>query len=288
MATKPAQNQITKTFETWGEYLQYVSPAPKQTYLKLSRNGGFSFTGTHSFEEALNLAHSGWVDGAEEVKKISEPIFTHISSMIEHHDIVNDVEGIQVDIARYLDNEPECWQQWESKIIENPGTKIIKLIFNGAVSSGISKEVINRVGATVTALVELLEYSGTRVEIVYEIQFRSGREPYLGEHSVTSLIKLKSADQPLDVPRLAFAFGHPSSLRRLGFSFLEQQPEEYCRSVSSNYGNAQPTVSTGDIVLPPMDLFNKEIHDVASAEKWIINQLKLQGIELKSGVEYTK
>jgi hypothetical protein len=275
---------IIKKFDSWGDFVDYVVPMPKDVpgcimQSRTNSSSNFSFTNVKTYEEAIELARTGWKEGADKVKTISDPIFLHVSSLVERHSITHDVEGIQVDIARYLDGEPECWIQWERQIVESPGTKIVRMIFNGSVSGGVSTETIERVGAAAVALVELLEYSGTRVEIFLENVFAR----YVGPEypKVISQVKIKSADQPLDIPRLAFALGHPACLRRLGFAFVELQSKEYRESIGSSYGMPIPLTMKGDIVIPELSYLNEETRTPEKAEAWIIKQLEAQGVELK-------
>lgn len=284
MTDKP--NFKIDVFETYGQYLQFSAKLASGDNGNLplaSRKEEYQtvWYGTQTFEDALKLAYSGWHDKANEIKKISEPIFTDVSSLVERHSIINDVEGIQVDVARFLDGEPECWQQWERQIIENPGTKIVKLVFSGFVSAGVSTKAINAVGACVTALVELLEYSGTRVEVWYAYTACKGDDdltPYRAECRV----KIKSADQPLDVPRLAFIFAHPSSFRRIAFGWLEQQTNAV-RLHNYSYGSpySQEKYFAGDITIDSRSYNNHELMTTEGAEAWVIEELRKQGVELK-------
>lgn len=285
---------IVKEFESWGEYLEYVSKNPDKSYITHSRRTtkddywAGDFTKTKDFQECLDLAHNGWLEGADKVKAISEPMFMHVSSLVERHDIVHDVEGIQVDIARYLDGEPECWIQWEPKILQGPGTRILRLVLNGTFSGGVSTDTIEKVGALVTSLVELLEYSGIRVEVFLSQNFKDTLGAGVvtpGETYVRAHTKIKSADQPLDIPRLSYVFGHPSCLRRLGFSFLEQQPMEYRKQMGSSYGWCGMNSLKGDIIIPEMHLMNDWTRTPETAEAWIIKQLEAQGVELKKVVK---
>lgn len=263
-------DKLLKTFETYGEYLEYVS-RPVTGCIQ-SRDGSEDFTKTPSYESALELARSGWIDGANKSKTIAEPLFTRISSLIERPSVIYDVQGTQIDIGRYLDNEPECWQEWEHPIVKQEGTRIVRLVFNGFVSCGIPNSTIESVGATLTALVELLEYSGCRVEIVYDLFFsRSNTEAH---------VKIKAADQPLDVPRLAFVFGHPSAFRRIGFSFLEQMPNER-RELDTHYGYPYQHELIGDITIPCLSYFNIDLQDTYKAQAWIIERLQECGVNLK-------
>lgn len=275
--------KLLSVFESWGDYLRFVAPAKQLPGCDFaSRNGSHDFTSTYSFDEAFKLAQTGWFEGAEKSKKISEPIFNHVSSLMEKSDITHDVEGIQVDIARYLDGEPECWQQWVPTIVEGTGHRIVRLVFNGFVSASVPNETIERVGGTLVALIELLEYAGIRVEVMYDMVFTT---QYTANYpiNVEAHVKIKSADQPLDVPRLAFALAHPSSFRRIAFSFLEQHTAER-RKLSQNYGGPHQVSLEGDITIPCLSYFNVDLQSQEKAEAWIIDQLKKQGVELKREV----
>lgn len=263
--------KTTKDFDSWGEYLDYSSPDNDKAPYHASRSGDYSFTKTHNFKEALELARSGWMDGADKAKVIAEPLFAQMSSLIEKPDITHDVEGMQIDIGRYLDNEPECWQRWEYRIAEEQGTRIVRLVYNGCISAGVGTDVIEAVGGAVAALVELLEYSGTRVEVWYALDYGNILE---------ARVKIKSADQPLDAPRLAFSLGHPSSLRRIGFSFAEQLPKEL-REMGGGYSMPMNTDMKGDIYIPALHLMNEDLREPKTAQDWLFKNLKSCGVQLK-------
>lgn len=265
-------------FDTWSEWVDYCA-SDRVRQSNFSREHGCSFTKTYSFEEAVKLAHDGWADGATDIEKFSGPLFDRVSQLVERASVVYDVEGIGIDTARYLDGEPECWQKWETTVIEGFGSRVIRLAFNFATSSGISTEVITAKGAAVAALVQLLEYSGYSVEVsAVEGAETSG---YRDECRVI----VKQADQFLDMPRLAFALAHPAMLRRLWFSYVEMQPAYFRNAVEQGSGYGLPVElkdkSTYDIYVPKTLWTEPQWKIPESATKWILDNLKAQGVTLR-------
>jgi hypothetical protein len=272
-------------FDSWHEFIEYCDKAPSPRALDSlsSHTGqGHAGSGTSSFADAVSLAYTGWTDGASRIKTITSPIFDKVSQLIERQDMVFDVEGIGIDVARYLDGEPECWQKWETRIVDGPGTRIIRLGYNLGAYHAVSEEHIIGKGAVACALVELLEYAGNRVE-VYGLKNNTS-----GGCSDRTSVLLKSADQNLDVPRLAYALSHPSMARRLLFSVLERMPNNWNNFA---YGYGKPdTLPVGDqhtydIYIPPT---NKDTigslpdwNSGTAAQKWIITQLQAQGVTLQ-------
>lgn len=205
-------------FEFWSEFVDYAASQPSTVphASRSSRVGNYKFTETLSFESAVKLALDGWDEGREQVKKLSGPIVEKVCNLIERQDLVYDVEGMGIDIARFVDGEPECWQRYETTVVEGESSKLIHIVFNLTVSSGIDQRVITAKGAAIAALVETLEYAGNRVKVTIAHAL----------NHYECYVTVKSFDQPIDLGRLVFALAHPSSLRRIFFSAQECQPRE--------------------------------------------------------------
>jgi len=276
------QEVLERSFSTWGDFLDYCANAPRdkrelsQDNPSTLEGGGKDFSGVNSFGEAMQLALGGWVQGADRSKKISSPLFDRVSSLIEKPEIVYDVEGMQIDIGRYMDNEPECWQRYEYKIEEGTGTRIIKLLYNVSASAHVSKEVIEAKGAIVSVLIELLEYAGNRVEV------HVGDAGAAGGYHYENYTIIKRADQPLDMPRIAFAIAHPAMLRRLGFSCIERIPIEWWLSFGRGYGRPAELLKNKeyDIYVGESTYGDHQWEAERAAQIWVIEQLKRQGIHL--------
>lgn len=268
-----------REFESFSEFLAWLEntrPSCQSLHECASRDNNAHFRGTKNWEDAVRLATLGWDEGTKEVAKFSSPIIESIGSKIQREDIYHDVEGIGIDIGRYLDGEPECWQRIEETTIEGKGNKILKLAFNITGSGGITHDVLIARGGAVAALIELLEYAGCRVEIWG--MFRS--EDYSGE--IEARIRLKQADQNIDMPHLAFALAHPSMLRRLGFAFIERMPANLVKSkVSGSYGSPRESAIPRDIYIGAAVYGERQWSSPESAQAWIISKLKEQGVTLR-------
>ena len=235
-----------------------------------------------SFKDACKLAREGWPEGADKINAQSKPIFNRISGMIERFDPYYTDEGSQLDVARYLDNEPECWVRMESVITQGPGLRLIRLVYNIGVSAGIESNVIQVRGSAVATLVECLEYAGHRVqvEIGFPVADRKG-----GSVAVIVAVRVKDFDQPLDIPRFAYAVIHPSTFRRLGFSIMEQFPYDVRQQLNVGTSYGYPTEypqdeERGEIYVSEAALWDRQWNTPDRAQQWIIQTLENQGVTL--------
>jgi hypothetical protein len=272
---KPANEsnpaEVLIEFLTWGELLEYAQREP-QVSAATSREYAIrdDWFGA-SWEGALKLAFEGWHEAEQKARAISEPLFDKISTLIQKDSIVYDVEGIGIDIGEYVKGEPECWQRIETHIVQGQGNRILRLVMNGFFSAGVKQDVIIARGATVAALVELLEYAGNRVEVVWHCPFNRGAD-------FRAIVK--AADQDLDMGRLMFAMAHPAMFRRIGFACLEQIPSQWI----SSYGSPtelHESVHKADIYLPCMGYGDRQWTSPEFAQKYILDKIKEQGVSIK-------
>jgi hypothetical protein len=261
---------VEQRFQSWGDALQYARQTPKGRHTK-SRwegEGRFDFTGTHSFEEAMTLAQDGWLEGSTNLINLSEAITNKLCSYVERHNVVYDVEGVECDVATALSGEPEFMMRWEPRMEQGEG-KLCRMVINIGVSGSISKRSIMARGSVLVSLVQLLEYAGIRCEVTTF----SGVDDAIG-----TWVRVKNADQPLDMPRLAFALAHPSFNRRVMFSVWEQYPEKF----DNSYGCPENITDKGDIYAPCMYSGTEECNwnDEIAVKTWIISKLKEQGVSI--------
>lgn len=275
-------------FKSWGEFVDTAENGKTDypTSRRVSLQPDEHFTGVKSPAEAYKLAREGWTSGAATIKDMAAPVFNHISKMIERVEVNHDVEGHSIDVARFVDGEPEAWLKFENVIQESEtGHKLVRIAYNISASAGISKEVITRKGAAAAALVELLEYAGHRVELI----LCEGGEGCYGVIDTEMFIRMKEFDQNLDMPVLAFALAHPATLRCLMFSIMEQYPAEVRRSIDVGAGYGRPKdiekENQGDIYIGKSRMDEQQWHSEEAAEAWVIDQLKKQGISLNMAVK---
>jgi hypothetical protein len=280
---------IEQTFSTWGEFLSQVETGKKNPVFRVTfrgkkvfaseRKGRESFTLTETLDEAIQLGFSGWIDGEKTARGISAPLVSKISQKIVRTDVNHDIEGHVIDVARYVEGEPECWMRFEDVITEGQGNRVLKLVFNMTASAGVSSDVMVRKGAYISALVELLEYSGFRVEVILAESCAGGND-----YSQT-FVTVKEADQNLNMARVIFALAHPSVLRRLHFALQEQYPTNIGKALltGKTYGRPREIDESqrGDIYIGRSFGRDNQWTTPEKAEAWITEELKRQGIELK-------
>jgi hypothetical protein len=273
------QNVIQKTFKTWGEFVSFAVTRTNESQdgaVNQSRQHDRDFTGTETFKEALELAQYGWPEGEELAKGIASPIFDKVSTLIEKQIYSYGNEGIDFDIARVIEGEPECWLQQSTVVVESSGHKHLRIVFNNGVSGGISSEVITAKGATVAALIQLLEYAGHRVEL-WVGQVHDGSANRLEMKTL-----VKESDQDLDMSRVIFALAHPSTPRRFGLAVVESD-KAAIEEMGRGYGTPsdfkeQPDCDLyfGRALLGEPSWTNPD-----SAKAWVIEKLQEQGVKLR-------
>lgn len=271
--------EVAYKFDRWSDFINAcAAPTDFPEHSRHSRINGSSFTGCTP-AEAVKLGQIGWMEGAAMARPFTNSLFKSIAAQIERQDIYYDVEGRMFDVARVLQNEPECWMQFETKIVKGPSQRFIRITINGTASGGVDTATIIGRGAAICALIELLEFSGRRVELTLAMATCSGSARFHAR------VKIKTFDQPLDMPKVVYAIAHPSVLRYHVFSLMEAIPDSAMRSklgVGGGYGMPDDVHGDlGDIYLGRMMYGESQWTDPAKATEWIKTQLLAQGVELK-------
>lgn len=229
----------------------------------------FDFYKTGSFDDAIKLARDGWPEGSAKIAKLANVLTDKITSMIETQTIRYDVTGNDFDVALMLSDAPEYWTTLET--VEGSNNRVVKLLVNIGARATVSADQITQKGVAVATLVRALEIAEIRTEIEFISHATNG-----SRESVTVTCKIKDADQPLDIDRLAFALAHPSTLRRLIFSIREA----YYSFISIGIGSSQDTPSelkqANVIDIDRALIFSSDDQSFA----WIKDQLKAQGVHL--------
>ena len=268
-----------ETFSSWGEFLECAKQPSKTSYNQSVANGT-DFTNGVSFDGALTMAQTGWLDAADKAKTLTDNLVDKVVQLIELPQLVYDVEGIDFDLSRVLDGEPEAWYRFETKTVQGEGTDLIHIVINCSVSGGVNCDAIIRRGAMIVALIELLEYAGKKVTVSMIGVFGSNRDKDKYE-GYSYQVTLRRAGMPLDVPFLMFAVAHPASFRRLGFRLAERH-RDVMREIGACYGHPVnvPKDKQGDIYFPCVHL-SRDLEAYKEPEQFILDTLKTHGIDVK-------
>ena len=211
-------------YPNWETFVDAAINRTNQSNSTASRRKSFStkwydtntFYGTKTFEESVYLAQHGWPEGLVQLEKHQLKLGNllptpEVSKLIQYMDYVG--PGT-VDFDRYIVGHPESLVTYKSEIQESKD--FVDILFNGAVSAGISTDQIIQKGALVTSLIDILEKHNIRVRLTLVYAWKQE------SHYIFINVQLKNYNESLDKEKIVFAIAHPSSCRRLAFSVMVQ------------------------------------------------------------------
>ena len=239
------------------------------SYNKSSRAYKSDWYGNVSWEEAKTLAISGWIEGLNEIKKISVELSEIIANKIVRYEPEYGVGGGVVDVGAFLSNSPEYFMIKNPNEREQEG-KIVKLVCSISFSAAIDSKVIIQRGAMVCALADAIEMSGFRCEIVV-----NDTSIYITRDRKLEIdVILKKAQQSLNITELAFCLAHPAMLRRFMFSIAELEGwADYAHA----YGIPHEAKDKGDLYINEIYSY---IVPNSQAINWVTEQLKKLGVQI--------
>ena len=237
------------------------------SYNKSSRAYKSDWYGNVSWEEAKTLAISGWIEGLNEIKKISVELSEIIANKIVRYEPEYGGGGGVVDVGAFLSNSPEYFMIKNPNEREQEG-KIVKLVCSISFSAAIDSKVIIQRGAMVCALADAIEMSGFRCEIIVNTTSFSKSRKFEVD------VILKKAQQSLNITELAFCLAHPAMLRRFMFSVEES---EGWADYAYGYGIPHEATDKGDLYIN--EIYSYEVPN-SQAINWVTKQLEQLGIQI--------
>jgi hypothetical protein len=264
-------------FEFLDEFWLYAFGESK-AYNRESRVPKNQWSGNVSWNEAKVLAMNGWIEGLEEIKKYAANYTEFIAEKVIRPMPYYQVTGDYVDVGVFLANDPECFVARGIKEIISPG-KVYKVVCSISFSAAIKPETIIQRGAMICALIDAIELSGNRVEIVCNSATsadQNSRRNHVQSRGWFEVdVVVKEVAQPLDMGRIAFSLAHPAMFRRIIFSVMER---EGWSDYAYRYGYPSEATDQGDIYI--QEIFSGVVPD-HQAIQWVLNKLMEMGIQIK-------
>lgn len=217
--TRLNEKTFSVEYSSISEFYDYLCKTPFNEAFRWEKHssvdGSYGFTSTYNYEEAVKLMHDGWDSMA---KKLTDKlkVIDQKTAAISKPRRVNSVAGYQANVPRYLQGNPKSMIAKQSTPVKQKIVNITKSInYNG----GTSTERMMEESIKALQIVKKLEAQGYRVNLNVSLGTSAdGRKIY-------AKVRLKGANERLNVSKLAFAMCHPSMLRRLYFRFIETYPE---------------------------------------------------------------
>lgn len=262
---KATDKYITEVIEysSLSEFYDYIMNTPfNKTFEHHSHSsvtGSKEFTKTYTFEEAVGLLKNGWVDMSAKLTQKLNVADKNLKNGRRPRTILS-VQGYQAVVPLYLNG---CPQNMVNSKMVSVKQKIITLNKSVTYSALVTTRQIEDESVKAMQIVKRLESQGYRCNLNIVLGVFKGTRRFIVK------VRIKNANEKLNVSKLAFPMVHPSMLRRLFFRFIEVYPK--VTSVFS-YGYGQPVkggalrefLDKKEILLP--DTIVKDVNKITSVE----------------------
>lgn len=273
------------SFSNFDEFISAASAPRNPEFVgESSRRAGSwgdDWSMTPDYESAQALALNGWTDIASKVSALAEELERKIERKFANtYETRYDVGGIRVDIARYLEGEPENMIAPVTLENERQGGKAVTIVVPFQANYRVSADVLVARGVAVLALVSAIERLGGSARIIASasIESRATKNDY------TTAVVIKEHFQLVDRDRIMFALAHPAMLRRIWFAQLEAMPTELVKGMGfdGDHAYGTPVKMSGNVLetlhadkLLPFADHTEKASDYGMA--WVLNELKTLG-----------
>ena len=228
-------------FDSMSDYIKAIT-----THKNPMCNGGHSdrvgdqaWYGTRTFAEAVKLATEGWTECAERLNKSYNMVIKQQGD--KYMKTFLSQAGYQAIVPLYLNG---CPNNMVNRKMEVKKQKVLTIVKSVGFRAEASVSEIEEESIKTLILVNMLEKKGYRVNLYTLNGFRIFYKKYYVR------VKIKSANERLNISKVAFPLIHPSMLRRLNFKFREVFiGGEIGGSLYSKSENA-PAIKKGEIFIP--------------------------------------
>lgn len=187
-------------------------------YLSEKHNNGDDWFGVDSFDDALNLLKVGYQPVVDDLKAALKPTRSGERGRFSFQ---NSVQGFAPVVPLALKGVPNCMIDMQMKPIK---AKVLDVYYDATFLHDVSNEKIIATGKKVLSVIMKLEQSGYRFNL-YMVQ------GHAGDHDCDMMIvKVKSADKPIDLKRISFPIAHTAFFRVIGFDWYGKFPGAKYRS----------------------------------------------------------
>ena len=207
-----------REFSSLNDFETYITNTPLNDTFRWAKlasvSGSEEFTGTHSYEQAVEMFKNGWQSKAEELTKKLKVVQNQVIDA-QVQKVLFDVVGFQASVPRYLQGIPT---NMVNKKLVPIKQKIVTINKDISYNCGVTTEQIVEASIQTLQLVKKIEAQGIRVNLNLIWGVKAS-----GSNEIVK-VRLKSANERVNISKLAFPLVHPSMLRRLCFRYLEVAP----------------------------------------------------------------
>ena len=239
MIEKHVDNIWSASFGSISEFFKFISESPENEAfmgkpLKSKERGRSAelFTSTRSFEEASDLLLNGWHDKAFELEKRLKAKRNDMAP-VNTMEFTQSVAGFQPIVPLFLAGQPASMM---SMRLSPRKQKVVTVCKSISYPGHVDAEEWTEQGVKALAIVTNLERNGYRcnIDIVRGGYAKASSGRQVG---ICCRVRVKHANERLNISKLAFPFCNPSMQRRMMFRFTETY-NRVCSGFSFGYGKA--------------------------------------------------
>lgn len=249
-------------FDSIKEFYDYLCKTPFNEAFRWEKHssvdGDKHWTKTESFEEAAQLLKNGWSVMASNLVQKLKVIESKTEPTMKPRNKL-DIVGYQPVIPLYLQGVPNNMMNKKMVPVKQ---KVITLNKSIDYDNGVKANEIVEESIKAMQIIKKLEVQGYRCNLNIVLGSLESKKGFFIK------IRIKSANEKLNVSKLAFPLAHPSMLRRLFFRFIEVYPNITKDFV---YGYGKPASSyelrnifKGEYLLP--NFIKKDVNTIKGIE----------------------
>lgn len=228
------EKSVSVTFDSIFDLIKYTKEVPSQPRFgpdfSSREDGREDFTMCKTFEDAVELAQSGWVHGYNNLLESLKSLKIH-SEAPNKFQPKNSVIGDLPNVPRAIIGLPDS-MIYSNKIPTK--TKVINVFADIGCNCGVKTETMVDKGAFIVGLIEKIERTGARTNLYATLSATSSEE------SLFVSTKIKDSREPLSIKRVAFPLIHPAMFRRLYFHVIEAATTK--SGWTSGYGRTKSSI----------------------------------------------
>ena len=252
-------------YSSLNEFYEYICKTPFNETFRWADHSSVSgseyFTKTKDFNEAVELFKSGWSDMATKLVQRLKVKESKMEPIMKSKTTIG-VAGYQPIVPLFLSGVPT---NMVSKKMVPVKQKVITINKSIDYSGGVSADTIIEESIKAFQIIKKLEAQNYRCNLNIIL----GSKEY--DLNVFIKVRIKNANEKLNISKLAFPLVHPSMLRRLFFRWIEVYPS-ITKSFVSGYG--RPSTATdlkeiikdnkGEYLLPA--IIRKNVNDIRTID----------------------
>lgn len=227
---------VKEHFKSIHQLLSVLDSRPNNSAMKeqnSSKSGDYSFTGSNSYEEAVTLFREGYKEILPKIMSKMKKMEKDLSSDFQFTKKIrpqNSIEGVVPNVPNAILGLPQSMidmKRFPQK------QKTLNIIYEMGANCGTDKELFIDAGVVLLTVIKILETR--RISVKLTLGFMAGTADKQGNFPT---VDLKDYGQRLDLQKLCFPLAHPSMFRRIGFKWLETNPDITDGSFAFGYGRS--------------------------------------------------